>query len=337
METKENDILGSAIEHSGFSDEDIQSAIEQISADTGFEAKDEIQRRYIYDRSKTWRVRIAGLYQGKPAVLRIENLKLNIEEEQAREAFRQQVKERKGNVRPPDTYAFVSFDESRKHGWSIDESVPGPMLFDPEGDPEFAADRFCSFYRELRRAVPRAFWSGPSDPDQQTFLVEQLHKWELLSREKYHDQHVRHFDILVELERTLLSARLNAFRFQHAHLAGSDVRLGFNGVHIVFANHFWTWRQEAYDVAFPIWNQWLALSDDQRTPEQVARITTTWLTGVGSNLKGLIREEDLRLMLLNRIFGSLLLDAPAQCEHRSPDSIRALEIALVAEARRLLG
>lgn len=124
-------------------------------------------------------------------------------------------------------------------------------------------------------------------------------------------------------------------RFMHPHLSGADVRAAGNDW-VVFANHFWSWRQPGYDVAFPLWGQWLALSPKERTPQHVARITDVWMDMAKRELSDIVSVPDVHLMLLNRLYGSLLLDIPAKEKTEERDAVESLAFACEAEANRLL-
>lgn len=330
-----NAIIEKGATHVGLSKEDVDRIEREVSSETGFAADGEVQRRFIYDPDKTWRVRIRGTFEGKPAQLRIENLKLEIDEESIREKFRAQVAGSK--VRPPLTYQTRSFDDAKGYGWSLDEDVGGKSLFDPSGSAAEAVAAFVPFYRAYRDAVREPFWPA-SEGDAVAFTRAQLEKWEEIARSQ-DPVRVNRFSDMAERLKGAMLGRLTGkpLVFQHAHLTGNDVRIAADGAYVVFANHFWSWRQPGYDVSFSIWGQWLALPDGKRTPDAVKAITSAWLDAVERDLEDLVAPDAVLTMLLNRLYGSLLLDIPAQRHQRSPESVAALETACIAEADRLLG
>lgn len=329
-----NQIIEKGATHVGLTQDEINRIVRDVSFETGFAAEGEVQRRFIYDPDKTWRVRIRGTFDGKPALLRIENLKLEIDEEAIREKFRAQAPSAK--VRPPHTYRSASFDDAKGYAWSLDEDVGGEILFDSEGSAADAVAAFVPFYRAYREAVREPFWPAP-EGDAKAFTAKQLDTWTDIARSQDAERVERLKSVTARLRDAMLS-RLEEqpLVFQHAHLSGRDVRIADDGPYVVFANHFWSWRQPGYDVSFPCWGQWLALPDERRTAEAVKEITETWLGAVGQNLADVVSAEDVRTMLLNRLYGSLLLDVPAQRYHHPPESVAALEAACIAEAERLL-
>ncbi len=303
----------------------------------------------LYDMDKTWRVRIHGAYDGMPALLRIENLKLETDEERVRAAFRAQSG---GMIRPPVTFVSAPFDNAVGYAWSIDEAVGDQILFDPTGDPAEGARAFLKFYVTLRRAVRKPFLDHPQVDDAAAFGAEQAKKWTEIAQQRDPDVMSRHVVLLDRLrDRFIVPMRRKKLVFCHAHLSGWDVRIGPGGSYVVFANHFWSWRQPGYDIAFPIWGMWMALPPEQQTPEDVRAITDVWLQclfpqppeGVDlderhpvplDGIRHWVAPEDLRTMLLNRCFGSLILDLPAKRGQET--HVDRLEAAVVAEAERLL-
>lgn len=320
--------------HSGFTSEELGEAICHICAETGFKVCNEVQRRFIYNPDKTWRVRFAGTFEGKPALLRVENLRLETDEESIRATFRAQTAGT--GVRPPHTYATSPFDRARGYAWSIDEHVTGPVLFMPSMRPQRCARDFGAFYKKLRDAVLTPFWPN-ADHDAHEFTRTQVKKWIEVAgtMSKAHTERI--MPIVKRLRiRLVQGMRGHVLGFQHPHLSGMDVRKTPDGEYVVFANHMWGWRQPGYDVAFPIWGQWLALPEKHRTARNVREITDAWLGMIRTDLAAYVLLEPVKDMLLNRLIGALLLDIPAQRGRESPSSVTALERALIVEARRLL-
>lgn len=329
-----NQIVEKTPTHKGLTAGKIAKILTALAAETGIVVSKEVQRRFLYDVNKTWRVRFEVMYQGKPALLKIENMKLEIDEEVIREKFRAAARGYK--VRPPHTYAYAAFDDKKGYTWSIDEFVEGEPLFELDADPTVAATRFTSFYKEFRGVVARPFWPVEST-DAEAFSVIQLGGWMKLAEQKNPECLTRHAQILGRLsEHIVRGMKRQLLSFTHPHLAGTDVRVVGNE-YIVFANEFFSWRQPGYPLAFPIWNQWLSLRDEHRSHAYVQRITDTWLATIERDLKTEISSIGLvKTMLLNRILGSIILDLPAQRARHSVESVAALEDALLTEANRLI-
>ncbi|HVM90766.1 MAG TPA: hypothetical protein VMU11_02635, partial [Verrucomicrobiae bacterium] len=291
-----------------------------------------LHRRFIYEKDKTWRVKYSGTYQGKSAVLLVDGMMHEEDEETIRIAFREQATG--SRVRPPMTYVHQAFDEAKGYGFTLEERVDGAMLYRPDEDPEIASAKFAEFYRELNKALTKPFWPNEHGPSALDFSAKQLDKWMKLAEEKEPGSSQRYKDVLVKIRASVLAGMEGKeLCFMHPHLCGPDIRLGENGEYIVFGNHFWSWRQPGYDIAFPVWHQWMHLPEGKRTAADVQHITDVWMK------QNLTDEKDLRAMLLNRVFGSLILDLPAKAKlaPESEASVAPLFGAFVAEGERLLG
>lgn len=334
----DNSVVRHYLEHHDFTPE-LTRALQIVSSEIGFLPEEELDRRTIYDASKVWRVRIKGTWNGAPAVLRLENIKLEQDEEGIRAAFRAQLPPQAG-IRPPKTYLHAAFDEAKGYGYSLDELVEGDILFDPAIDPATAAKKFTTFYRALRTAVSTSFWPAPS-LDAATFTIKQMREsWLRVANEKdpeWVTRYAPHIEPLIDLIATHLAQQ--PLVFMHAHLAGTDVRVNRAGEYIVFANHLWSFRQPGYDLSFPTWGQWLALQKGERTTAGVQNVTRAWEEEIATSLSDLVSIDEWRLMLLNRIFGAILLDIPAIARKpgESEQTVQPLVDALLQEAERIKG
>lgn len=290
--------------------------------------------RQVYLAAKTWRQRFFGMIGDKPVSLRIDSHRLPVEEETMRDKFRSQIGiGRIFPIRPPNTYDWQPFDARKGYGWSLDEIGGDDPVFRPDQDPAQASRAFLEMYHELRSAIRTPFWhvdiASAAELSQQ-----QVALWRARSSELVPGYAEKHASLLERLEQAFVSQQQGVKTcFMHAHLAGPDVRRK-NGEYLVFANHFWSWRQPGYDIAFAIWSQWMSLSFERRTPSEVAHITNVWLQYFQKERPDY--AKGVKAMLLNRCFGSLLLDIPLKYERESPEVIQVLETAIVAEAKRLL-
>ena len=66
-----------------------------------------------------------------------------------------------------------------------------------------------------------------------------------------------------------------------------------------------------YDLAFPVWQQWMALPSSKRGCGEVERITRVWGERLRAGLGERFDEHAWKGQLLNRVYGSILLDIPA--------------------------
>lgn len=290
--------------------------------------------RSVFLAGKTWRQRFFGMIGDKPVSLCIDAHRLPVEEETMRDKFRMQLGVGKlFPVRPPETYCWQPFDDKKGYGWSLDEVGGEQPLFLPDADPAQAVAAFLAMYHELRSAIQKPFWH-PDIATASELSRLQAVSWRATSKDLVPGVAGKHVDLLNQLEAAFVSEQEGIpTRFMHAHLAGTDVRCK-DGRYIVFANHFWSWRQPGYDIAFAIWWQWMSLPPQRRTAKEVANITEAWLRCFQTERPDY--AKGVKTMLLNRCFGSLLLDIPLKYEREPVEAIAALEASIVAEAERLL-
>ncbi len=342
----DNRVVARTLSHHGFTLGAIVHAAVEICRATGFIPGEEMDRRTLYAADKVWRVSISGSFEGKPAILRLENLRLETDEETMRRAFREQYRYAVPRCRPPHTYAHAPFDAERGYAWSIDEAVGGTPLYASDLFPSLAAKEFFDFYRALRQTVFYPFWP-PKELWQRSiaFSQYQLLTWLDIGKAKYSDNLTKMSETLAWVKREWYQGEQRCgnppLRFQHGHLCGSDVRRVDDGTYkegtyVVFANHYWSWRQPGYDVAFAAWHQWMSLPPARRTPLDVCTVSENWLCQAARN-RDLVDPAQVRSMLFNRIYGSLMLDIPARLANgEDVTAVEALRASLIAEAKRLI-
>lgn len=328
----DNQIVSKFFDHPDFTPY-VDGAVRQVCKEYGFDPTGIVHKRHIYCPDKLWRVRIKGVWQKLPAMLRIENMRLESDEEKIRQAFRVQCKGAK--VRPPETYVARPYDETRGYAFSIEEYVDGEPLFDPASAPE-SAWSFAPFYRELRNAVYEPFWDCP-EIDASAYSVAKMAEWHLIAARKFPER-TQSLDKVVSrlMAHSLDLLGDSPLRFQHAHLAGDDIRESKHGDWVVFANHFWRWGQAGYDVMLPMWSMWLSLPHERRNAKEVSHITDIWLTMCRDSLSDLISPDETLSMVLNRLYGALLVDVPAKHGSEKAEHTQALEEALLDESERIL-
>lgn len=328
----ENQIVSKYFDHPDFSPH-VDATVKQICRNYGFDPTETVHKRYIYNPDKLWRVRLRGVWQKLPAMLRIENMRLETDEELIREAFRKQCKG--SNVRPPITYVSMPYDKSKGYAFSIEEYVDGSPLFNPAEAAETAWS-FVPFYRELRRAVTKPFWPCP-EMDARDYSIQKMADWHRIAAKKFPERTNRLDKVLSRLmAHSIDLIDHEPLSFQHSHLTGADVRENEKGEWVVFANHFWRWGQPGYDVAFPMWSMWLSLSPKHRAASDVRHITDLWLTMIRDEFHDLVSPDALVAMVLNRLYGALLVDVPAKMETEPLDEVESLERSLIAESERFI-
>lgn len=319
----------------GLTSERIQGILDEIAKETGFVPEREVHRRTIYTPDKVWQVRYVGTWKGERICARIEALQMETDREVLSAMFADACQD--DGIRPPRLVWKIPFSEARGYGYVFEEYVEGVPLYDPSGDPALAAARFFTFYRRLRQAFPAPFLPGEGVPTARVFTETQTEGWRTLAEQSFPEAYDRHRTLTERLlDRMLDLIEGFSLRPMHPHLSGGDVRVRFDASYAVFGMQYLSFRQEAYDAAFPLWTLWLARPADAWTAKAIADVTETWRGVVQRVVPDLVPMQAFEAMCLNRLYGSLLLDVPAMSQAQGDTAIAPLEAALVAEAERLL-
>ncbi len=321
----------------GMTPDEEQDLLRRVCDKTKFEIDTTdavLTRRKIFDASKQWQVRVRGSWNDRPASLKLFTMKPEIDGEWMRERFREYAKG--PAIRPPVTYVHKPYEETEGYGYTIDEYVDSSPLFNPTAPPDVTAALFIRFYCALRHAVREPFWKASEDEaDAAALNRRQIATWKRLSAKQYPEFFEKYCTLVDQLEQQMwFELKNRSTVFSHAHLTGADVRRTETG-YVVYVNRFWRWNQPGYDIAFPIWHQWLALPDNSAINASVQRIAWVWLHEVKEKLSKHVTANDVCIMLLNRIVGALLLDLPARAtedpRQRRQTDIRCSAMVYLAE------
>ena len=287
----------------------------QVTSTTGFVVEKEIFRRTIYDKNKVESLIYNGTFQGKPAVLKLQGLKPEVEEATIITEFPNFNESKR--VRPPFLYAHEAWTEERGYGYMITEYVEAPKIFKMPFATAQEMAVFAEFYQEYRnRTFPHRFpWMQVDTDDSIEFSVFRVDHWRKISENKgrltvsdYAPQLARFYPLAVK------HMRFIPIVFCHGHLTANDIHCLPDNLFVVHSNLFWSYRPQWYDLAFNIWACLLHIRDTNYTIEQLLAYVESW---IGSYHKIPVVQEDkdferkMTIMLLERTMGSILVDLGA--------------------------
>ncbi len=317
--------------------------LEELSSREGLSIGVEERRLMIYDADKVWRVFYTGTYHGAPATIRVDGMDMQIPEDLYVERFRAVLRRSRATVavataevRPPHVLMSEAFEAMRGYGFTVEESVQGEAAWNAKDDPAVVSEAFMRLYRVLRVLLREPFLPAPEDLDAQRFHNEQYAGWLKVARAMHTDHTERVHErvrLLYAASRELLAGKKRTF--QHAHLAPENCTRAASGEYVLRANHFWGWRQPLYDVAFGVWQQWLSLPVERCTMQEVARIADIWKKNLQEVIGDEFGDDAWRAMLLNRVYGAVLLDLPPRITDEAQRTTQ-LEEALLDFGANLL-
>lgn len=288
-------------------------ALRAVRADTGFLAKKEIYRGQIYDSQKVGSLIYQGIWQGKTAVLKLQGLKPEIEENQMVKHFNAQNKSRLIHV--PVIYVHSPWQPKREFGFLISEYIEGQKIYQmPFATGEQMQD-FALFYQEYRTLALTRPWLEPEELNSLDFVKKRVSHWQKISESR---KRLSANEYLPYLTRFFPQAEKHVpgmpMVFSHGHMTANDIYKEADGTYVLFSNLFWSWRPQWYDLAFNIWAclQWIR--DTSVTFEKLLAYIDEWLK-VYRQIPAVKDDNDferkITMMLLERTMGAILVDLGA--------------------------
>ncbi|MFZ5365039.1 MAG: hypothetical protein ACOZBH_02465 [Patescibacteria group bacterium] len=307
-----NKIIEKYFSQANFADRE-EEVLRQVLTETGFKIEKEIFRGVIYKKEKVGSLIYKGEYQGRPAVLKLQGLKPEVEEAEILKRFLDQNGSAK--VRVPALYASQGWDEATGYCYLITEYIDAPKIFEmPFASNEETRD-FADFYQEYRTSVLTKPWLESESLDAVKFSMDRVENWQKISEsvsrlkkedyepylEKYKELAAKHFASVPMV-------------FSHGHLTADDIYKMPNGQYVILSNLFWSYRPEWYDLAFNIWACLLKIRDVNYSFEEMIEYVNKWLD-VYRQIPVVKLDPDferkMRVLLLERTMGSILVDLGA--------------------------
>lgn len=295
-----------------FSQREVE-VLAQVTAETEFVVEKEIFRGMIYDKNKVGSLIYKGTLNGKPAALKLQGLKPEVDEAEIVRRFTDQNQSKL--VRVPVLYTHKPWTEERGYGYLITEYLDAPKIFEmPFASTEQMED-FARFYQEYRASALTRSWVWPEKKDSLAFTVHRVDHWRKISEHKhrlnledYAPYLVRYYPLAVKHLPSIPMV------FCHGHLTANDIYRLSDGSFIVLSNLFWSYRPQWYDLAFNIWSCLINIRDTSYTFKQLLEYVEKWLAAYRTIP---VVEQDkeferkITTLLLERTMGAILVDLGA--------------------------
>lgn len=287
-----------------------KEVLAEITKKSGFVVDEEIYRGVIYERTKVGSLIYRGRWRKKPAVLKIQGLKPEVDEGRMIRLLNAQNQSR--IVRAPRLYAHQPWSAKRGYGYLIIEYIDAPKIFKmPFAAPE-QMNEFARFYQEYRTSVLTSPWLEPEDSDSLSFTVRRIEHWREISESKkrlrlqdYAPCLMRYYPIAVEHLPSI------PMTFCHGHLSAEDVFRLPDGSLVILSNLFWSYRPQYYDLAFNIWACLQHIRDTNYSFAEMLRYVNDWLAAY--RRIPVVRsdgdfERKITVLLAERTVGAILVD-----------------------------
>ena len=295
--------------------DDFNEIIKEILAKTNFQPEREIFRGQIYDSDKVGSLIYQGVWQDKPAVLKIQKLQPDIDEIEMIDRFNQQNESSK--IRLPKLYNGLEWNKNDGYGYLISEYIGGMPIYQSPLAKQSQIQDFGNFYQEYKTKCLRRPWieKEPNEQSSLLFTTQRVSHWAQIAQSK---DNLNEIEIKnVEKFLSLAGQHLPSIKieFTHGHLSSNDIFKLSNNEYVLMSNLFWSYRPEFYDATFHLWWGIKSLRNTEITVEQIIDYLQQWIKEY-KKLPIIAQDSDFErkfnLMMAERCIGATLLDIQAQ-------------------------
>ena len=294
-----------------------QAITDSLCAKLGFHIEQKIFEGKIYDAAKLGSIILKGTWKKIPAVLKIQGLKLEVDEMEMITSFNAQNQSAK--IRLPKIFKAAGWNERDKCGYLLMEHIPQPPIMTLPNPNQDEIQRFLEFFKELKTKAITKPWMQPDVSSQHSlrFMRKRIHNWIAIAKARKHLNGnsiaplVEQFDALLDS----LDPEI-PMEFMHGHLSGEEVRYDpATGGYILFGNLFWSYRPKYYDCVFPVWWMFKDPRSTLQTSNDVLGLIDDWKKRF-SALPCITNDPHFStwydMMMLERLLGTYIIDLESQ-------------------------
>src|SRR3989338_708317 len=239
----------------------IREIIQEVSQKTGFIVEEDLFSIKIYDKNNIWSQSCRGTWKNAPAVLKIQGLKLEMEEYEIHIGFEKQSRSRM--IRLPKMYVYEPWRFEKKYGYMIMEYIEAPRIFRMPLATDQEMDDFVKVYADYRTNSAYKAWFEPETRDTLHFTCERVDNWRKICESKARLPLADYPPYLIRFYPMILRHAINIpMVFSHGHLTANDIFKLKDGGYVFMSNLLWSYRPQWYDLAFNIWACFLHIRDN---------------------------------------------------------------------------
>jgi hypothetical protein len=264
------------------------------------------------------------MWQEKSAVLKIQGLKLEVEEAIILREFTLQNKSNR--IRAPKVYLHEPWQEERGYGFSILEEITSPRIFQMPHANEAEMNTWCDFYQEYKTEAVLEKWIVRETTDTVQFVCARMNHWQKIAQDAKHLRLEDYAEILLEFS-PIATGQFHTIplEFCHGHLTANDVYVESTGHYVMMANLLWGWRPQWYDLAFNIWACFLHLRDLSWNFPQWIAYYQEWIKYY-RRIPVVAQDNDFERkfssVMLERTVGAILVDLGANESFHNENGVR---------------
>lgn len=287
----------------------------EIEKKTDFISEKEIFRGEVYDKDKVGSLIYKGKWQDKPAVLKIQLIRPDIEEVDIINFFNKQNKSKK--IRLPRLFKSSKWNKKGGYGYLIMEFIGAPLIYSSSFAAPEQIKNFCDFYQEYKtKAINKPFFEKSADElSSLVFTVHRVSHWIKIAQAK--NTLIKSDMENIEKFISLAGKHLPGIKmeFMHGHLTYSDIYKISEDEYMLMSNLFWSYRPEYYDATFHLWAGIKNIRDMKVDFGQVVKYVQKWIDEykkIPFVKKDGDFERKFNIMMAERCIGALLVDLQNQ-------------------------
>ena len=268
-----------------------KETLKEILNKTGFKREKEIFRgEIIYTKGAkpvTGSILLKGTYKAKPAVLKIQGLRLESSEVEIIKRFEQQNKSR--IIHAPTIYQSEEWNAKRGYGFFIMEFVNAPHIYSLPFATSAQMKDFSRFYQEYKTKAITKPWikletsniysnAQLNDASPLSAVINAVEKWRKnaeakgrLRFEDYAPYLIRFYPIAARYVPVM------KIEFMHRELTQQHIFKLDDGTYKLFSNILWGYRLQWSDLAYNIWFNLLNIKGNSYTADEVIDYTEKWV------------------------------------------------------------
>ena len=317
----ENIITGKYFSQGNFSQRE-KEVLAQMLKETGFRPEKEIFRGVIYEKNKVGSLIYRGEYKKKPAVLKLQGLKPEIDEVEMINGF---IKQNKSlSIRVPKLYFYKKWNKDKGYGFLISEYIEAPKIFEMPFAAEEEMKEFGRFYQEYRTLALTNPWLEPTAKNSLEFTLKRVENWRKISE---HKKKLKKEDYIPFLEKFDYLAKEHfpsiPLIFCHRHITANDIYKMPDGSFVLFSNLFWGYCPQWYELTFNVWACMQHIRDTNYSFRKWINYVEKWRQfyhQIPIVKKDKDFDRKLNINLLERTMGAILVDIGVNDFYDKPEN-----------------
>lgn len=309
MSATQNDVGGKFLDGSDLASRE-DEVLKDASQKLKFSPQTLVGRSHWWGSQEIGAFHYQGIYQGKPAILKIQGVKPATSEIFMIQQFAKKNKSKV--IRPPYLYAYLEWDDQIRYEALVLEYIDGKRIINLPTNPD-EVNRFFAAYEEYRKNCLAHPWVDKPEENISANIKSVFKKWSEISKKIYPSHPLRRdrdYTLIAQAIETLSKHYENVdLEFMHGHLSDGDLYQVGKQV-VVLSNLYWSWRPPFYDSIFAYhWYRYHLIDLMGATSNTIRKQKQIWLDRIFLLPKNEHERRLLKLALLERATAGLNLDA----------------------------